>query len=90
MIIRGKPGPLGLLFAARGPVLPRSLPRIAFVTVIACEVVAVDRYHTVLPHTNAAPFAVFGIALRAFAKWLAATGHAQAGCAQIAIISVKR
>ncbi|QIE46028.1 hypothetical protein G5B38_11110 [Pseudohalocynthiibacter aestuariivivens] len=66
MIIRDKPGLLQLLFAVRGSVLPRILPRITGVTLFAAMLVVVDRNYIVLPHTNAAPFAVFGIALSLF------------------------
>ncbi len=66
MILRDKPGPLELLFALRGSVLPHILPRIVGVTVIATALVAVDRYVVTLTHTSAAPFAVFGVALSLF------------------------
>ncbi|MEB8387267.1 bestrophin family protein [Rhodobacteraceae bacterium KMM 6894] len=66
MIIRDKPGPLQLLFSVRGSVLPRILPRVLFVTGFAAALVWVDQTILPLPHTNAAPFAVFGIALSLF------------------------
>jgi ion channel-forming bestrophin family protein len=66
VIIRDKPGPLQLLFSVRGSVLPKILPRVAFVTAFAAGLVWLDQSHLRLPHTNAAPFAVFGIALSLF------------------------
>lgn len=66
MIIRDKPGPLQLLFSMRGSVLPRILPRVLFVTAFAATLVWVDQTVVRLQHTNAAPFAVFGIALSLF------------------------
>ncbi len=66
MIIRDKPGLLQLLFSMRGSVLPKILPRVAFVTAFAAGLVWLDQTYLPLPHTNAAPFAVFGIALSLF------------------------
>jgi putative membrane protein len=66
VIIRDKPGPLQLLFSMRGSVLPRILPRVLFVTAFAATLVWVDQTVVRLQHTNAAPFAVFGIALSLF------------------------
>ncbi|MCQ0091640.1 bestrophin family protein [Roseovarius sp. M141] len=66
MIIRDKPGLLQLLFSVRGSVLPRILPRIFVVTLFATGLVWIDKNYMQLPHTSAAPFAVFGIALSLF------------------------
>ncbi len=66
MIIREKPSLFQLLFAMRGSVLPRIMPRILGVSGIAAALVAIERHLPGLPHTNAAPFAVFGIALSLF------------------------
>lgn len=66
MIVRDKPGLLELMFAIRGSVLPRILPRILFATGFAALVVWIDGALLRLPHTNAAPFAVFGLALSLF------------------------
>lgn len=66
MIVRDKPGFWQLLFAMRGSVLPRILPRVLGVSVLAAILVAIDKYGVTLPHTNAAPFAVFGVALSLF------------------------
>ncbi|MFX0543608.1 bestrophin family protein [Roseovarius sp. S4756] len=66
VIIRDKPGALQLLFSVRGSVLPRILPRIIAVTVFAGLLIWVDFAYNLLPHTDTAPFAVFGIALSLF------------------------
>ena len=66
MIVRHKPGFLELLIATHGSVLPRILPRIAVLTALAALLVWVDVDMIALPHTNAAPFAVFGVALSLF------------------------
>jgi len=66
MIVRHKPGFLELLIATHGSVLPRILPRIAALTALAALLVWVDASLLALPHTNAAPFAVFGVALSLF------------------------
>ena len=66
MILREKPGIVALLFAVRGSVLPRILPRILAVSALAAVVVWLDGNILPLPHTNAAPFAVFGVALSLF------------------------
>lgn len=66
MIVREKPGPLQLLLAMRGSVLPRVAPRVVIFTGLAAALVAVDRFFMHLPGTQTAPFAVFGIALSLF------------------------
>ncbi|OIQ44631.1 MAG: hypothetical protein BM558_07105 [Roseobacter sp. MedPE-SW] len=66
MIIREKTGILELLFATKGSVLPRILPRIIAVSLLALLLVWIDFSITALPHLDAAPFAVFGIALSLF------------------------
>ncbi|WP_120502183.1 bestrophin family protein [Roseovarius sp. EL26] len=66
MIVRDQPGFWQLLFAMRGSVLPKILPRVLGVSVLAAILVAIDKYGVTLPHTNAAPFAVFGVALSLF------------------------
>ncbi len=63
MILRDKPGVAQLFFAMRGSVLPVILPRIIGFALVAAIVVLVDTHIYALPHTNAAPFAVFGVAL---------------------------
>ncbi|MFS4580456.1 bestrophin family protein [Phaeobacter sp. C3_T13_0] len=66
MILRDKPGMMQLLFAVRGSVLPRILPRILGLSALSALVLWLDTKVIALPHTNAAPFAVFGIALSLF------------------------
>ena len=66
MIVRDKPGPLQLLFAVRGSVLPHIAGELALVTALAAALVWLDRHVQPLPHLSAAPFAVFGIALSLF------------------------
>ncbi len=66
MIIREKTGLFELLFATQGSVLPRILPRILVVSLLALFIVWLDGSVVPLPHLDAAPFAVFGIALSLF------------------------
>ncbi|KII14924.1 bestrophin family protein [Phaeobacter sp. S60] len=66
MILRDKPGLMQLLFAVRGSVLPRILPRIIGLSALSALILWIDANVLPLPHTNAAPFAVFGIALSLF------------------------
>ncbi|MEP1328662.1 bestrophin family protein [Pseudophaeobacter sp.] len=66
MILREKTGLFELLFATQGSVLPHILPRIIGVSLLAVLIVWVDSNLVSLPHTNVAPFAVFGIALSLF------------------------
>ena len=66
MILRDKPSLWTFLFSMRGSVLPRILPRIAAVSALAAVWVLLDGAYLTLPHTDAAPFAVFGIALSLF------------------------
>ena len=75
MIIRDKPGLLQLLFSVRGSVLPRILPRIIVVTGFASILVWLDTTYVALPHTVAAPFAVFGIALSLFLGFRNSAAH---------------
>jgi putative membrane protein len=66
MILRDKPGILALLFAVRGSVLPHIAPQLLFVALFATAIVAIDRHILTLPHVQAAPLAVFGVALSLF------------------------
>ncbi len=66
MIVREQPRLIDLISALQGSVLPRILPRILGVTVLSLVLVALDRFVLRLPHTNAAPFAMFGVALSLF------------------------
>lgn len=66
MILRDKPGILALLFAVRGSVLPHIAPQLLFVGLFSAAVVVIDRHILTLPHVQAAPLAVFGVALSLF------------------------
>jgi len=66
MILRDKPGILALLFAVRGSVLPHIAPQLLFVAAFATAIVAIDHHVLTLPHVQAAPLAVFGVALSLF------------------------
>jgi putative membrane protein len=66
MILRDKPGILALLFAVRGSVLPHIAPQLLFVGLFSAAIVAIDRHVLTLPHVQAAPLAVFGVALSLF------------------------
>ncbi|WP_333814625.1 bestrophin family protein [Tabrizicola sp.] len=66
MIIRDKPGILALLLAVRGSVLPHIAPQLLFVGLFSAAIVAIDRHLVTLPHVQAAPLAVFGVALSLF------------------------
>jgi len=66
MIVRDKPGLLELLFAMRGSVLPHILPQLVVVASFASAILLWDRHMTPLPHMNATPFTVFGVALSLF------------------------
>lgn len=66
MIIRDKPGPLQLLLAVRGSVLPHIAPQLLVVIGFSAAVVWCDRHLFALPHVSAYPFATFGVALSIF------------------------
>ncbi len=66
MILRDKPGILALLFAVRGSVLPVIAPQLVFVALFSAAIVAIDRHLLTLPHIQAAPLAVLGVALSLF------------------------
>lgn len=66
MIVREKPGPLELLSALRGSVLPHIVGELAVVIGFSIVLVGIDSWLTPVPHLSAAPFAVFGIALSLF------------------------
>lgn len=66
MIIRERPGVLHLLFAVRGSVLPHiALPVFALMG-ISAAMVWFDHAVLQLRHSNATPFAVFGVGLSLF------------------------
>jgi ion channel-forming bestrophin family protein len=66
VIVRDKPGPLQLLLAVRGSVLPHIAPTLAVLVLISTAMVLLDRTILPLKHVNATPFAVFGVALSLF------------------------
>ncbi|WP_293576771.1 bestrophin family protein [Phaeobacter sp.] len=66
MILRDPPGLMQLMFTLRGSVLPRILPRLLGLSALSAVIMWIDSALFTLPHTNAAPFAVFGIALSLF------------------------
>lgn len=66
MIVRDRPGPLQLLLAIRGSVLPHIAAELVVVIAIAWAMVWVDGNLISLPHLSATPFTVFGIALSLF------------------------
>lgn len=66
MIIRDKPGPIELLFALRGSVLPKIAPQLAVVVALSSAMVIWDATWGRLPHLSASPFGLFGVALSLF------------------------
>lgn len=66
MIVRDKPGPMQLLFAMRGSILPRILAPLAGLTLFAALMVWLDQTYAFLPHSDPAPFAIFAAALSLF------------------------
>ncbi len=67
MIVRSRPGPLEILFAINGSILPRVVGRLALTVVITVAAVMLHRERPDLPvHLAAAPFALIGLALSIF------------------------
>lgn len=67
MIVRSRPGPLQILFAVNGSILPRVVGRLALTVVITVAAVLLHRTRPDLPvHLAAAPFALIGLALSIF------------------------
>jgi putative membrane protein len=66
VIVRDKPGPLQLLFAVRGSVLPHIAPTVLGLMAFSTVLVVLDATGLPLKHVNATPFAVFGVALSLF------------------------
>lgn len=66
MIVRERPSAWDMLVASRGAVLPRILPNLVLLALWGAAVVAMDRFMLPLPHTDATPFALFGVALSLF------------------------
>jgi putative membrane protein len=67
MILRPRPNAFSLFLILRGSVLPTILPRLMFVTVVACGVTWLNWcYPALLAGFSTAPFALLGIALSIF------------------------
>ncbi|MCF1708537.1 hypothetical protein L0V05_06875 [Tabrizicola sp. J26] len=66
MILREKPGPIELLTAIRGSVLPHIATELLVVMAFSAALVVFDGLVHPLPHLSATPFATFGIALSLF------------------------
>ena len=67
MIVRPKPGPLAVLFAIRGSILPQIAPRVAGIALLSLAVAFAARWwpgHT--PDLGVSPFALLGIVLSIF------------------------
>lgn len=67
MIVRSRPGPLEILFALNGSILPRVVGRLTLTAAITVGAVLAHRARPDLPvHLAAAPFALIGLALSIF------------------------
>ncbi|MEA1831713.1 bestrophin family protein [Methylobacterium durans] len=68
MIVRPRPGPFAILFTLHGSILPQVAPKILFVTLVACLVVAAEQHWPDLLalHAGVAPFTLVGLALSIF------------------------
>ena len=67
MIVRSRPGPLEILFALNGSILPRIVGRLALTAAITVAAVLLHHKRPDLPvHLAAAPFALIGLALSIF------------------------
>jgi len=68
MIVRPRPNALQLLFALRGSILPKVLPQLLVVLLIACVVVALYEtgYLSWLHQLSAPTFSLLGLALSIF------------------------
>jgi putative membrane protein len=67
VIVRNKPNVFQLFFVMRGSIVPRILPQLLFVTVLASAVaIAHDFYPAIFPEQTLAPFALLGMALSLF------------------------
>jgi len=66
MIVRDAPGPLDLIFALRGSIVPRIALRLAVLVVAAAGMVWLHDRYGLLPDTGGLGFTVFGIALSLF------------------------
>ena len=66
MILRDKPSFWQLAFALRGSIIPAIAPQVLALIGFAALVVWADRHLAALPHLDATPFTVFGVALSLF------------------------
>lgn len=67
MIVRPRPGPLGLLFTLRGSVVPQIAGRIAAVAAVSTLVTTVHHLRpTLFPELPATPFTLLGLGLSIF------------------------
>ena len=66
MIVRDTPGPLELIFALRGSIVPRIALRILTLMLVAAGLVWLDHGYARLPEPGGLGFTVFGIALSLF------------------------
>jgi putative membrane protein len=66
MIVRDTPGPLDLVFALRGSIVPRIAPRIAVLVLAAAVMVWLHEAYGLFPEVGGLAFTVFGIALSLF------------------------
>ena len=67
MIVRSRPGPLQILFAINGSILPRVIGRLCLTAAITVGAIMLHRTRPDLPvHLAAAPFALIGLALSIF------------------------
>lgn len=66
MIIREKPGPLQLIFAMRGSILPKILPELLLILALSTAITLWDSWTGRILHLGSTPFALFGVALSLF------------------------
>ncbi|MFC4168725.1 bestrophin family protein [Teichococcus aestuarii] len=78
MILRPRPGPLGLLFILRGSIVPRIASRLAVVTTLATLLTLADlSYPHLFPQVTAVPFTFMGLALSIFLGFRTNTCYAR-------------
>ncbi|MBP0491604.1 bestrophin family protein [Pararoseomonas indoligenes] len=78
MIVRSRPGPLDLLVAMRGSIVPLVAPRVLVVAVLALVLAVIERLAPGrFPEMTAAPFTVLGLALSIFLGFRNSACHAR-------------
>jgi putative membrane protein len=78
MILRSRPGPLGLLFTLRGSIIPRIASRLICVTLLAALLTAADlAWPRFFPQVPAVPFTFMGLALSIFLGFRTNTCYAR-------------